>query len=501
MPTVFVNSPKFPATPACASVLGWQERGFAFMKKLDKLILKSFIGPFVLTFAVVEFILLLQVILKYLDDLVGKDLGAAVIAELLFYFSLNLAPMAFPLAILLSSLMTFGNLGEHHELTAIKTSGISLVRALRPVFFFAVLLTIAAFFFHNTIVPKANLRAYSLMWDIRQKKPSLDLQEGSFYNGLPNRSIRVGKKFEDGQTLKDIMIYDHSNGQGNTVVMLADSGKMYTQHQDQYLVLEMFNGKTFVEDKSNRNGFSPSQSSGYARQAFTQNKMVVDLSSFQMTRSNSQWFAENKKMKNLNQLAVVTDSLDRQIEKETQLLGPNVRPYYTHFTASQLPDSLKKKSFVPKSLPKLTLQDIQTASEAARNVKSFTSSYASRITSVQRERNNYEIEMYLKFTQAFACFIMFLIGAPLGAIIRKGGLGMPVIISIVFFIIYYVLSILGEKYGREGVAPVPLGMWAANLILLPVGIFFLYQARNDSNLLEFDFWRKITARFSRKKPL
>ncbi|MGV3540823.1 MAG: LptF/LptG family permease, partial [Rufibacter sp.] len=220
------------------------------MKKLDKLILKSFVGPFVLTFAVVEFILLLQVILKYLDDLVGKDLGVNVIAELLFYFSLNLAPMAFPLAILLSSLMTFGNLGEHHELTAIKTSGISLVRTLRPVFALSIILTIAAFFFHNTIVPKANLRAYSLMWDIRQKKPALDLKPGSFYNGLPNRSIRVGKKFPDGQTLKDIMIYDHSNGAGNAVVVLADSGKMYTQYNDQYLVLELFNGKTFAEERS-----------------------------------------------------------------------------------------------------------------------------------------------------------------------------------------------------------------------------------------------------------
>ncbi|MFB9862123.1 LptF/LptG family permease [Rufibacter immobilis] len=468
------------------------------MKKLDKLILKSFIGPFVLTFAVVEFILLLQVILKYLDDLVGKGLGAAVISELLFYFSLNLAPMAFPLAILLSSLMTFGNLGEHHELTAIKTSGISLVRALRPVFLFAVILTVAAFFFHNTIVPKANLKAYSLMWDIRQKKPSLDLKEGSFYNGLPNRSIRVGKKFEDGQTLKDIMIYDHSNGQGNTVVMLADSGKMYTQYNDQYLVLEMFNGKTFAEERpSGANGYA--QNTGYLRQGFTKNKLVVNLSSFQMTRSNAQAFADNKMMKNINQLSQVTDSLQKQITKETTLLEPNVRPFYSHFSTLKASDTLKIQVPAAKISKEITLQDVQMAANAARNVKSFTSSYASRLTTIQRERNNYEIEIYRKFTQAFACFIMFLIGAPLGAIIRKGGLGMPVIISIAFFIVYYVLSILGEKWGREGVAPVALGMWAANMILLPAGLFFLYQARNDSNLLEFDFWRKITARLQRTK--
>ncbi|WP_066835842.1 LptF/LptG family permease [Rufibacter ruber] len=466
------------------------------MKKLDKLILKSFLGPFFLTFAVVEFILLLQVILKYLDDLVGKNLGADVIAELLFYFSLNLAPMAFPLAILLSSLMTFGNLGEHHELTAIKTSGISLVRALRPVFFFAVLLTIAAFNFHNTIVPKANLRAYSLMWDIRQKKPALDIKAGSFYNGLPNRSIKVGKKFEDGQTMKDIMIYDHSNGQGNAVVVLADSGKMYTKFNDQYLVLELFNGKTFAEDRSGNNNYS--QGSGYFRQAFSQNKIMVNLSSFQMTRSDAQYFADNKMMKNINQLVQITDSLEKQVGQETKLLEPNIRPYYTYFAASMAKDTANVKGFkLGKKLAAASLQEVQSATNAARNVKSFTSSYASRLASIQRDKNNYEIEIYRKFTQSLACFIMFLIGAPLGAIIRKGGLGMPVIISIAFFIIYYVMSILGEKWGREGVAPVWLGMWAANMILLPVGLFFLYQARNDSNLLEFDFWRKITARFRR----
>lgn len=467
------------------------------MKKLDKLILKSFIGPFVLTFAVVEFILLLQMILKYIDDLVGKNLGAAVITELLFYFSLNLAPMAFPLAILLSSLMTFGNLGEHHELTAIKTSGISLVRTLRPVFIFSVLLTIAAFNFHNTIVPKANLKGYSLMWDIRQKKPALDLREGSFYNGLPNMSIRVGKKFEDGQTLKDIIIYNHSNGQGNTIVTLADSGKMYTQYNDQYLVLEMFKGKTFLEEKGNSSGLT--QYGGYGRQGFAKNKMVVDLASFSMNRSNAEYFSGNKMMKNLNELKVVTDSLHKQLGQEKQMLSPNVRPFYSFFRVDKKSDTIKvAKGYTPK-LGKVTLEDVRSAANSARNVKSFTSSYTSRLDSIARDRNNYEIEIYRKFTQSVACFIMFLIGAPLGAIIKKGGLGMPVIISVTFFIIYYVLSILGEKWGREGVWPVPVGMWAANVILLPVGIFFLIQARNDSSLLEVDFWRKIMARVKRTK--
>ncbi|MDX5347781.1 MAG: LptF/LptG family permease, partial [Hymenobacteraceae bacterium] len=250
------------------------------MKKLDKLVLRSFLGPFVLTFAVVEFILLTQYMLKYLEDLVGKDLGLDVFSELLFYFSLNMAPVALPLAVLLSSLMTFGNLGEHHELTAIKTSGISLLRILRPVFFFSVIITIAAFFFNNNIVPKANLKAYSLLWDIRQKKPSLDIKEGAFYNGLPGYSIKIGEKFSDGQTLKDIMIYDHTTGRGNTTVILADSGKMYTQYDDAYLVLELFDGNTFLEqtDDSMRNN----SNEGFVRKTFRQSKNVFKMSSFNL---------------------------------------------------------------------------------------------------------------------------------------------------------------------------------------------------------------------------
>ena len=210
------------------------------MKKIDKLVIKSFVGPFLLTFVVVVFILLTQYMLKYFDDFVGKGLGAEVFAELLFYFSINMTPVALPLAVLLSSLMTFGNLGEHFELTAIKGAGISLTRALRPLFFFVTLISIVAFLSNNFVVPKANLKAYSLLYDIKQKKPALDIQEGVFYGGIPNFKIKINKKFPDGETIKDVIIYDHSTGLGNRDVILADSGKMYTIKNDRYLMLELF---------------------------------------------------------------------------------------------------------------------------------------------------------------------------------------------------------------------------------------------------------------------
>jgi lipopolysaccharide export system permease protein len=472
------------------------------MKKLDKLILKSFLGPFVLTFAVVEFILLTQYMLKYLDDLVGKDLGIQVIAQLLGYFSFNMAPVALPLAVLLSSLMTFGNLGEHHELTAIKTSGISLLRILRPLFFVAILLSIGAFFFNEKIVPKANLKAYSLLWDIRQKKPSLDIREKIFYNGIPGYSIKVDKKFDDGSTLKGVMIYDHSNANGNTNVILADSGRMYTKFNEQYLALDLFNGQLFAEG-AQQGSLSATNNSGagFFRQKFNSQKLYFNLASFNLDRTREELFKGSKMMLSIKELKFVTDSLRTQLNKDKKTSGVQISPYYSFLPVDSVRRNAKPKvtKVARRKLEPLSRDIYSAAANKARNVRSFTTAAAEKRKIAYREANNYEIEIYKKYTQSAACLIMFLIGAPLGAIIKKGGLGMPVIISILFFIIYYVLTILGEKWGREGLVVVGAGMWAANCILLPIGMFFLYQARNDSNLLEIDFWRKLTLRLKKNK--
>ncbi len=220
------------------------------MKKLNKLIIKSVVGPFFLTFIIVVFILLTQYMLKYFDDFVGKDLGMNVFAELIFYFSINMTPVALPLAVLLSSLMTFGNLGEHFELTAIKGAGISLTRTLRPLFFFVLIISFIAFLSNNYVVPQANLKAYSLLYDIKQKKPALDIQEGVFYGGIPKFRIKVNKKHEDGETIEDVIIYDHTQGQGNKDIIIANSGRMYTFNQDRFLRLELFERQPLFGRKS-----------------------------------------------------------------------------------------------------------------------------------------------------------------------------------------------------------------------------------------------------------
>jgi len=465
------------------------------MKKLDKLILRAFAGPFLLTLAVVQFILLTQYMLKYLDDLVGKDLGFAVISQLLFYFSVLMIPVSLPLAVLLSSLMTFGTLGEHQELTAIKTSGISLVRILRPVLLVSLALAGFSFWFNNTIVPKANLGAYSLLWDLRQQKLALDIREGVFYNGIPGYTIKVNKKLgENGDILKGVMIYNHTNGQGNSTVILADSGRMYTRFGGQYLGLELFRGTMYVEQPDARDRAGAT----FMREAFDRNMITLSLASFDMVRTKEELFSQNKMMMNLPQLRDYTDSLHQRLELERRMLPHQLTPYYTYLrfdtTGQRQARRVEGWKVASSRLPAVNATFLEQATNRARNVKAYAGSTGERLANLSKEAGNFRIEIYRKYVQAVAVLLMFLIGAPLGAIIKKGGLGVPVLISIVFFILYYVLSIMGEKYGRETVMPVGLGMWMSTLLLLPIGLLFLNQARRDSGLLELDFRRLIPAK-------
>jgi lipopolysaccharide export system permease protein len=289
------------------------------MKKIDKLIIGSFLGPFFLTFFVVIFILLSQFMLKYLDEIVGKDLDSTVIAQLIFYFSVYLTPQAFPLAVLLSSLMTFGNLGEHFELIALKSSGISLIRVLVPIFVFTLLLTGAAYYSNNYIVPKANLKAFSLLYDVKQMKPSMELKEGTFYNGIDGYSIKVGEKYPDGKSLKDLVIYDHTENQGNRRITLADSGRMYNILGDRYLVLEMYNGNTYSEEKSSKRGVSSENiPDPLIRNSFESQKVVFNLASFDLKRTKEDLFSSNRLMKNAFQLRADVDSMKTEFDNKTE---------------------------------------------------------------------------------------------------------------------------------------------------------------------------------------
>lgn len=483
------------------------------LKKMDSLILGAFAGPFILTTAVVVFVLLTNMIANHLNDLLGKGLSWFVFAKLMVFFAMNLLPLALPLAILLASLITFGNLGEHNELTAMKSTGVSLLRVLRPIFLFSIFLAVFSFWFSDKVVPWANLKVYSLLWDIKQKTPTFNLKEGVFYNGLPNYSIRVTKKIgEDGNRLKGVMIYNHSTNQGNSDLILADSGKMYTIKNDKYLVLELFNGKSY-HDQAAGNVMAGNTGSNerFVTNKYAKTQIVFDLGSFDMKKTDESLFSGHRFMHGVQQLWKDIDSLKKVTQTYTNNGLLAMQSGY-HYHLRIKPDSLLKQETTKKNnLPVFSVvqpsqQQIATrALQQARNIENMLKSRKEQQLHQLRSLREYYMEFHKKFTFAFACITLFLIGAPLGAIIKKGGLGLPVLIAIIFFVCWHVMTISGDKWAKEGVLPVEVGMWFPNVVLMLCGFYFLRQAKNDSRILEGDFyyiWRdKLTEwrkRFSKK---
>jgi lipopolysaccharide export system permease protein len=471
------------------------------MKKIDKLVFKAFIGPFAITFAVVVFIFLTQFLMNYFDELIGKDLGFIVYAKLIFYFSLTMTPMALPLAILLACLITFGNLGEHFELTAIKSAGISLTRVLFPMFFFALAMVGVSFWFNNNLIPKVNLKAYSLLYDIRQKKPALDFKDGIFYNGIPNYSIKVQDKDEETQELSGVMIYDHTEGRGNTKVILAERGFMETLQNGSYLKLTLYNGNMYNQNKPKIRRKNNEQ---FTQMKFARNEMMFPLNSFGFQRTDENLFKPHRVMNNIEELNSKVDSFQVSKNKLESTFYDNIISFFSY--------SLRKEKFEDHEVDISHYEErgdyfefsesdekqiLRKATILARNIKSFTNAYATQIENREKEINSHVVEKYKKFTYAVACLAMFIIGAPLGSIIKKGGLGVPVLVSIMFFVVYHVLSITGEKMSKEGLINISQGMWTANVILFIIGVFFLFKARKDSALFDSDYYRVAFDKISR----
>ena len=337
------------------------------IKKLDKLVLKAFAGPFLLTLAVVQFILLTQTLLKYLDDLIGKDLGLVVIAKLMFFLSVLMVPTSLPLAVLLSSLMTYGSMGE---LTAIKASGIALTRILRPVLLVSLGLLLASFWFNKTIVPKANLKAYSLLWDVRQQKLALDIREGVFYGGIPGYTIKVDHKTgPEKDRLHGVIIYNHTQQNGSYTVMLADSGRMFTRFNGAYLGLELFHGHNYVEQPDARNRAGAS----FIRQGFDHNVVTFSLASFDLNRTKEELFQTNRMMLTIPQLRAGTDSIQRRLGLERHLLPRQLDAYYTYLRFDTLGAGANRRvarwQVPPRRLPKLTAAMAEQATNRARNLR------------------------------------------------------------------------------------------------------------------------------------
>ena len=458
------------------------------MKKLYKLILRSFLGSFVFTFFIVIFVLLMQFLWVYVDDLVGKGLSFKILMELFFHASITFVPMALPLAILLASIMSFGDLGEHYELVAIKAAGISIWTAMRPLFIFSIVLSGLAFVFSNSINPVAMLKFKTLLFDVRKQKLAFDIKEGIFYRDIENYVIYVDKKGKDGSTIYGVKIYDHTDRDGNNKIIVADSGMMSLSPNQRSIIFTLYNGHNYTEDNSNKQTFKFNRP--FERMSFKEEQIKFSLESFDLTRSNEDMYKSYQAMMNIHQLTTALDSLElnydrkqekftqgfqqrlgnyEQVKRDTSLLSP---------LASHHPLSISHLEWplIDHLDPSVRNNVLDVAMGTARTAKENVSFNNQDLGAHKLNIKKHKKELHKKFTLSFACIIFFLIGAPLGTIIRKGGLGLPVVVSVLFFVIYYIISTVAERMAEFGDLNMFLGVWLSSMVILPIGLFLTFKA-------------------------
>ena len=530
------------------------------MKKLDIFTIKSYIGPLIATFFISLFVLLMQFLWKYIDELVGKGLDASVIIELLFYASITLVPMALPLAILLASIMTFGNLGEKFELTAIKAAGISLQRTMRPLIILSAIISFAAFIIANDIIPVASLKMHSLLWSIKQQRPEMNIKPGIFNNDLGEISIRAARKDPITNMMYDFRIYDHQYGKGNYMVTIADSGSIKMTDDNRYLVLTLYSGVTYQEDEDK----SSVTEKKYAHRIneFDQQTIMQSMADFDFDRTDESLFRNNYQVMDLYQLKHAGDSLYDDFRDKTDVMGNtltntfylknakhthqiyadsvrasfsqlynnrpstpimNVPDLYssdvTKYDTAYLrqdsivkamianhKDSMRQIYSVPtnkinvimdldsllKTLPDDKYQQVQgKTKEFVNETRQFISRNIEDLQNKQKTVAKYRNAWHQKITLSIACLIFFFIGAPLGAIIRKGGFGLPIVVSVLVFIIYYIISTAGMKMSREGIWQPWQGMWLSTIVILPLGIVLTYKATVDAQLFNKEAWSRV----------
>lgn len=468
------------------------------IKTIDRYVFKRFITLFVMTFVICIFILLMQFLWKHFNDLIGKGIGVDVIAEFFLYAIASLVPMALPLAILLASIMTFGNMGENFELTAMKSAGVSLFRIIRPLILFITIISISAFYFSNNVLPITQTKLWTLILSIRQKSPELDIPTGEFYSGIGGVNIYVHDK-KNG-LLKDMMIYDFTNGFENATVILADSGRIKFSEDKKYLLLELYDGESFDNLKS-QSFSNNSNSVPYRRESFGTKEILIDFDS-EFSRFDENVLQDQHVSKNLSQLAQSIDSASKLVSNlQSEQAKEIVRTRYfgREMNPERNVDSMKiakLENYNPDTLfYTLDKSQMEIASNSAlqkanemKNQIEYTKIIVGDPTMY---RARHQIEFHRKFTLSFACLIFFFIGAPLGAIIRKGGLGAPVVISVIMFIFYYIIDNTGYKMAREGIMTAFEGMWLSSSILLPIGIFLTYKAAIDATLFNPEEYVKI----------
>lgn len=546
------------------------------MKKIDRLLITNFIPPFLVTFGIATFVLLMQILWVYIDDIAGKGLGGLVIMELLAYKCVGLVPMALPLAILISGVMVMGGLAEHYELSSFKSAGVSLTRIMRPIMYFGIGAMIVSYLCNDYIIPVANLNFGSRMYDIREKKPTLSLEAGVFNDDFGNYAIYIGDKEADGQSINNILIYDHSQTNSNRLSqVIAESGKMMSSSDGNYFTMNLFNGHQYVESRPTK-GKNSSSGLPFVRTAFASWNKVFDLTEFNMSVTDQGLFSQNRSMMSIGQLAERIDTIQLEIDDRYINLGRQVGAHYSIMPLDSLyprrvplentqtettkidsientgpeddpldsmalrkkmiGDSIRranatKKPIIKKKtapvLPKpgqafttkkdkpaipierfinkednfetwfAALSDIERrrfltkAKSSTRAIISQAESADKTIDRTMENKVKHIYEMHTKYSMAVVCLIFVFIGAPLGAIVRKGGFGYPLLVSVVAFIVFIVLTIFCRKIAETFIVPAALAAWLPCLILFPIGLWLTAKAMSDSKLFDLSGIKKL----------
>jgi lipopolysaccharide export system permease protein len=464
------------------------------MKKIDKLIIKSFLGPLLLTFALAVFVLLMNFLWKYVDDLVGRGLDMWIIAKLLFYAAITFVPMALPIATLFASIMTMGNFGEKYELVAMKAGGISVRRIMMPLVIIVVLITILAFGFANNIMPYAVLQQKRTLYSITNTKPAINIKPSEYYQGIEGYVIRIDEKDKhDDKTLYGVTIYDHTEGMGNNCVTVAEKGEMLTTPDGRYMIFNMYNGYSYREETSGENWATRPMT----RIKFDRQQLKFDLSGFDLASVDDDFFKGSYQMMNILQLDEAIDTLEEELagkrRNSLDIMKSRMSTYHLICEHESLAKEKNTKYDYKKyydTLSPSVLSHIKTSAlHSARMATEDIGLYDQMRLGDSEYINKHYIEWHQKFTLSFACFVLFLIGAPFGSIIRKGGLGWPLVASVVFFLLYYVITTIARKAIIESALPTT-GMWISTAVLLPIGILLTLKATTDSPLFDASSWRK-----------
>ncbi len=456
------------------------------MKILHLYLIRKYIPPFLATLFIAMFVFFMVFIFTYVDEIAGKGVDAWTLAQLFFYTFLTFMPASMPLAVLLSSIMTFGNLGENYELASLKSSGLSLIAIMKPLLIFTLLLGCFCFLFSNYTLPYLNLKSGRLLYDVRSSKPTLNIKEGIFYNGIEGYSIRVGKKEADGKSIKNVTIYDHTERKGNVVQIYADSGKLELSQGKDLLTMTLYDGHRYqqVLNEPGHYRTRPMMNVSFKEQVIT-----FDLGSFKMQKTDEELFKNNAEMMSIGQLNSALDT----VKKEQVKIDSNIQRQFVSFfnvnayKQSNKTDSLKLggitvNEYLNKTDKINRTMIIENALNLAKSGKTYVEGQMEEMEQRQLEEARYLNNWHLKFTLAVACIIFFFVGAPLGAIVRKGGFGMPVVISVLLFIIYHSISFSFQKMVIQCKLPAFPGMWIGTLLFMPIGIWLSIKASRDATV-------------------